>query len=230
MTNDIHEQKRIAGVTAANRIESGMVIGLGTGTTAIHMVRRLSERLQAGEISDVRGIPTSKLTEEEAIKLELPLTTLEDVGFIDLTIDGADEIDPHLNLMKGGGGALLREKIVAEASREMLVVGDSSKLVETMGAFKLPIEVIPFGRGSQKRFLEGLGAEVHLRTLQDGSPYHTDNHNYIYDCAFGIIEDPVGLARTLSLRAGIVEHGLFIGIATEALIVTEQGIKTIKPG
>lgn len=219
--------KKRVGEAAADEIESGMVVGLGTGSTAVWMVRRLAERLQAGDVHDVVGVPTSKRTEEEAQSLDIPLTTLEEAPALDLTIDGADEIDPQLNLVKGGGGALLREKIVAQASKRLLIVADESKRVDRLGStFKLPVEVILFGRDSQRRFLEGLGAQVAMRLQEDGTPYLTDSGNYIYDCDFtpGGIADADQLAAQLMARAGIVEHGLFLGMAQSAIVATANDV------
>lgn len=226
--SDILQLKKWAGEEAANLVESGMVLGLGTGTTAVWMVRRLGERLQSGAIKNIVGVPTSERTAEAAREANVPLTTLGDHPEIDITIDGADEIDPNLDLIKGGGGALLREKIVAQASKRFIVVADGGKLVKQLGTtFKLPVEVLPFGHLSQRRFLESLGASVVLRG-QDDEVYHTDSGNYIYDCEFGGIGDAAALAHHIINRAGIVEHGLFLGMASEAIIATNEGIQHIK--
>ncbi len=227
--NDVTELKQRVGTAAANRIESGMRVGLGTGSTAVWMVRRLGERLQNGDLTDVIGVPTSKRTANDAAAVGIPLGTLEDHPALDLTIDGADEIDPQLNLIKGGGGALLREKIVAQASQQFIIVADDSKLVERLGTtFKLPIEVIPFGHGSQLAFLASLGAQPALRLQETGEPYLTDSHNYVYDCTFPDgIADVTNMAARLSARAGIVEHGLFLEMATMAIVSTADGIQTL---
>ncbi len=227
MTGDMRSYKQQAGEAAADRIESGMAVGLGTGTTAIWMVRRLAERLRAGELTDIVGVPTSERTRAEAETLDIPLATLNEQPRLDVTIDGADEIDPDLNLIKGGGGALLREKIVAEASKELWIVGTPNKRVNRLGeTFELPVEVVTFGYGVHRAFLEGLGATVTLRTDADGEPYHTDSGNLIYDCDFGGIDDVQALADRLVRRAGIVEHGLFIGLATEVIIAGPEGLET----
>lgn len=228
MNDAVLEMKKQAGFAAADEeVQSGMVIGLGTGTTAIWFVRRLAERVNVGDLRDVVGIPTSTRTEAEAVKLGFPLTTLTEHPVIDVTVDGADEIDPQLRMIKGGGGALLREKIVAEASKRMVVVASASKLVTTLGAFPLPLEVIPFGHATIARFLVDLGVDPVLRTTASGEPYQTDSGNYIYDCAFGTISDPEALAHQLDARAGIVEHGLFIGIANEAVIGDADGVRRV---
>lgn len=174
------------------------------------------------------GIPTSIATAELAKKVGVPLTTLDEHPEIDITLDGADEIDPHLNLIKGGGGALLREKVVASASKKMVVISDSSKLVPALGKFPLPVEVISFARAVVEKKIAGLGASVKWRTRPDGGPYLTDNGNPILDCSFGKIEDPAALARVLSDMAGVVEHGLFIGLASVALIGKGDRIEEIR--
>ncbi|MEM6285359.1 MAG: ribose-5-phosphate isomerase RpiA [Chloroflexota bacterium] len=223
----VTELKKQVGEAAAAEIKSGMVVGLGTGSTAVWMVRRLGAMLQNGEVEHIVGIPTSERTAEEAQKLNIPLTTLAENPVLDLTIDGADEIDPALNLIKGGGGALLREKIVAQASKRLIVVADDRKLVDKLGStFKLPVEVIPFGHSSQRAYLENLGAQVMLR-MQDDAPFTTDSGNYIYDCDFGPVDDVHGMARKIADRAGVVEHGFFIGMASMAIVASEDGIRTV---
>lgn len=223
---DILQLKKRAGDAAADEVQSGMVVGLGTGSTAKWMVQRLGERLKSGELENIVGVPTSERTADLAREWNIPLTTLGEHPDIDIAIDGADEIDPHLNLIKGGGGALLREKIVAQASKRFIVVADDSKVVDQLGIiFRLPVEVLPFGHLSQRHYLESLGASVVLRGSEHDEVFTTENGNYIYDCAFGGIEDPHVLARQLINRAGILEHGLFLGFATEAIIVSKDGIK-----
>ncbi len=209
-------EKELAGRAAAELVRDGDVVGLGTGSTAYFAVVALGERVKAG--LKIVGIPTSIATADLAKKVGVPLTTLDEHPEIDITIDGADEIDPHLNLIKGGGGALLREKVVASASKKMVVVGDSGKIVPTLGKFPLPVEVISFARAVVEKKIASLGASVKWRTRPDGSVYLTDNGNPILDCGFGKIVDPAGLARILSDMPGVVEHGLFIGLASVALI------------
>jgi ribose 5-phosphate isomerase A len=219
-------QKLEAAVRAAELVESGMVVGLGGGSTAALAIRRIAELLQQGRLRDVVGIPCAVSVGEEARRLGIPITTLEDQAAIDLTIDGADEVDPDLNLIKGGGGCLLYEKIVAQASRREIIIVDASKPSPRLGTkWALPVEVIPFGWGSQRRFLEGLGARVTVRQAADGQPFRTDEGNLILDCAFGPIADPFALARELDARTGIVEHGLFLGMATDLLVAGDGGIE-----
>jgi len=219
-------QKQEAAVRAAELVESGMVVGLGGGSTAALAIRRIAELLEQGRLRDVVGIPCAVSVGEEARRQGIPITTLEDHAAIDLTIDGADEVDPDLNLIKGGGGCLLYEKIVAQASRREIIIVDASKPSPRLGTkWALPVEVIPFGWGSQRRFLEELGARVTVRQAADGQPFRTDEGNLILDCAFGPIADPFALARALDARTGIVEHGLFLGMATDLLVASDGGIE-----
>lgn len=221
--------KRQAGEAAVNLVQPGMVVGLGSGTTATHAVRRLAQRVQQGELEGLLGVPTSVQVERRATELGIPLTDLEQQPQIDLTIDGADEVDPDLNLIKGGGGALLREKIVAEASRRVIIVVDDSKLTQQLGTrFALPLEVVPFGWSVASRFLQSLGAEIELRTA-DGKPYLTDQGNWILDAAFGPIADPERLADQLDRQTAIVEHGLFLGLATQVIVAGEDGVRQLRP-
>jgi ribose 5-phosphate isomerase A len=216
-------QKQEAAARAVALVKSGTVVGLGEGSTAVFAVRRLAELLHRGQLHDVLGIPCSRAVAATARQLGIPLTTLEDCAAIDLTIDGADEVDPDLNLIKGGGGCLLYEKIVAQASRREVIIVDSSKPSPRLGThWALPVEVIPFGWGSQRRFLEGLGARVAVRQTARGQPFKTDEGNLILDVAFGPIADPFALARELDARTGIVAHGLFLGLATDLLVAGEN--------
>ena len=226
---DLNELKRQAGIYAADQVQSGMVVGLGHGSTAIHAVRRIAERIQSGDLRDILGIPCSAQVEADARALGIPLTTLEQHSVIDLTIDGADEVDPNLELIKGGGGALTREKIVAQASQQEIIIVDHSKLVPALGTgWAIPIEVIPFGYGSQQAFLEDLGASVKVRQKADGSTFITDQGNIILDARFGPLPDPAALATLLKARTGIVEHGLFIGLATQVIVAETMGIRMMK--
>jgi len=221
--------KRKAGERAVDFVRSGMVLGLGHGSTTIFALRRLAELIEGGEFEDVVGIPTSSQVEQDARALDIPLTTLNDHPVIDLTIDGADEVDGDLNLIKGGGGALLREKIVAQASRREIIVVDETKLSPTLGIqWPLPVEVTQFGWRSQERFLKSLGARVMLRRGDGGSPFNTDQGNLILDCDFGAMSEPDDLAVQLNERAGIVEHGLFIGLASEVIVGTTGGIRHLE--
>ncbi|MEE8392653.1 MAG: ribose-5-phosphate isomerase RpiA [Anaerolineae bacterium] len=221
--------KRQAAVRAAEFVESGMVVGLGHGSTAIFAVRRIAELLDTGKLREIVGVPCSLYLRDEARKLGIPLTTLDEHPIIDLTIDGADEVDPHLNLIKGGGGALLREKIVAQASRREIIVVDESKLSPALGTHgSVPVEVTPFGWRVQVTYLESLGARPVLRQNDDGTLFQTDQGNLILDCHFGPIPDPAHLAAQLNQRAGIVEHGLFLELATDVIVAGEQGIRHLK--
>ena len=211
-------------------IEDGMHLGLGTGSTAAHFVAILGEAVAAG--LDVVGVPTSQVTAEQARSVNIPLTTLDDVPRLDVTVDGADEIGPELALVKGGGGALLREKIVAAASDRMIVIADQSKHVDCLGAFPLPIEVIEFGLGATEIALRdaadeiGLGGEIAIRMV-DGNRFRSDSGNLILDASFGRIPEPQALADRLNRIPGIVEHGLFLNMATLALVAGPDGVKTI---
>jgi len=223
--------KRMAGEAALAHVESGMRLGLGTGSTAEAFVRALGARVAEG--LQVIGVATSERTAVLAESLSIPLTTLDDVPDLTLTIDGADEIGPDLVLIKGGGGALLREKIVAAASRRMIVIADGSKLVETLGAFPLPIEVVPFGLGSTSAKIAaatdalGLTGPIALRRTGDGTPYLTDGGHFILDASFRRIPNPEALAKALLRIPGVVEHGLFIGLASMAIIARAGGVETI---
>lgn len=210
-------------------IRSGMVVGLGAGSTATLAVRGLGKMLSQGALTDIVGIPCSRVIEAEAQRVGVPLTTLEDHPVIDLTFDGADEVDPALNLIKGGGGALLREKLVAQASRYEIIIVDESKLSPALGThWAVPVEVIPFGWRTQVAYLESLGARPTLRLDGSGVPFVTDQGNYILDSAFGPIADPVGLGARLDARTGIVCHGLFLGLANEVIVAGASGTRILK--
>ena len=230
MTDDAMRFKRQAGEQAASLVAPGMVVGLGSGSTAIFATRRIAARLRAGELRDVIAIATSSATEAAARALGLPMLTDDIPREIDLTIDGADEVDPAMDLIKGGGGALLREKVVAQASRREVIVVDESKLSPRLGThWPLPVEVIAFGWRSQARHLESLGATVVPRE-GDGGLYRTDQGNMILDSRFGPIADPAALAGLLDARAGVVEHGLFIGIAHDLIVAGATGVRHVQRG
>lgn len=219
--------KKNAAHAACEAVRSGMVLGLGTGSTTHHALVRLGELLREGRLNDIVGIPSSLATEKTARSLGIPLGDLEAHPVIDLTIDGADEVDPELNLIKGGGGALLREKVIAQASRRNLIVVDVSKLSPRLGTrWALPVEVVPFACAAETRFLASLGADVRLR-VRDGRPLATDQGNWILDAAFGPIADPAALAGALDRRAGIVEHGLFLDLAHEVIVASADGIRRL---
>ncbi len=214
MAND--QEKEAAARASLRFVQDGQVIGLGTGSTAAYFIQLLAERVKNG--LRVRGIPTSDRSRDLALSLGIPLTTLAECQEIAVTVDGADEFDPQLRLIKGGGGALLREKIVASASKQMVVVTDASKQVKKLGKFPLPVEVVPFAEVLVAKRIRALGADVQLRAGADGNPYVTDETNHILDCRFGEIQDADGLARSLSDMPGVVEHGLFIGMASVVLV------------
>jgi ribose 5-phosphate isomerase A len=227
---DSDRQKREAARRAIGLVESGMRLGLGTGSTARHFVDLVGEKVAGG--LDVRCVATSEATADQAKALGIPLATLEQLPELDLTVDGADEVDPRLNLIKGGGGALLREKIVAAASRRMAVIADETKLVSRLGAFPLPVEVVPFGLAATRRHIEqeaaALGLTGPIRLRQRGAaPFVTDGGHYILDLSFGAIADPERLAKTLSWIPGVVEHGLFIGYAQTAIIARAESVETL---
>jgi ribose 5-phosphate isomerase A len=209
-------EKELAGRAAAKLVATGNVVGLGTGSTAYFAVIALGERVKAG--LKIIGVPTSVATGELARSLGIPLSTLDEHPEIDITIDGADEVDPKLNLIKGGGGALLREKIIATASKKMIVVADSNKMVPILGKFPLPVEIIPFARAVVEKKIEALGATCKERTRADGTPFVTDEGHHILDCNFRKMQDPRAVARALSDMPGVVEHGLFMGIAKSAIV------------
>lgn len=223
------ELKRQAAHYAVNKfIHTNMVVGLGVGSTAIHAIHEIGRQLQSGQLTNIVGIPCGAGTEQAAHDVGIPLSNLEAHPHIDVTIDGADEVDPKLNLIKGGGGALLREKIVAQASAKEIIVVDESKQVPVLGThFFLPIEVNPFGMGAELAYLPTIGGQPSLRKLEDGSPFVTDGGHYILDTQFGEIPDPAALAAKLDIRAAIVEHGLFIGLATTVVVASADGIREI---
>ena len=224
--------KRQAAARALEQVRDGMKLGLGTGSTAKHFVELLGERVKAG--LKVVGVPTSEATRADAERCGVPLTTLEEVDHLDLTVDGADEVDPNLELIKGGGGALLREKIVASTSDRMIVVADDSKWVETLGRFPLPIEVIPFGLGATRRAIEtafvqnGVSGPMDIRKTKDGHVFVTDGGHWIIDARLGRIPDSPKLAASLNSIPGVVEHGLFIGLAGTAVRAGAQGSRVVE--
>ncbi|MEZ6014524.1 MAG: ribose-5-phosphate isomerase RpiA [Planctomycetota bacterium] len=224
MTTAQHNPKEVSGRRAADLVEDGMVVGLGTGSTVAFTLDRLAERIRDEGLS-IRGVPTSLDTERKAKALGIPLVTLDEVDGIDLTIDGADEVDGALNLTKGGGGALLREKVVAHASCTLVIVVGREKLVERLGTtFLLPVEVVPFARATVAREVRELGAEPILRMSEDGKPYLTDNGNQILDCRFAEgIESPELMELDLGCIPGVVESGLFVGMADVIVVGDREG-------
>jgi len=224
--------KRQAAARALEEVRDGMRLGLGTGSTAKHFVELLGEKVRAG--LKVIGVPTSEATRGDAMRCGIALTTLEDIDRLDLTVDGADEIDPLLNLIKGGGGALLREKIVATASDRMIVIADDSKWVDVLGRFPLPVEVVPFGLAATRRAIAeafakcGVSGQMVVRNGEDGHAFVTDGGHWIVDAHLGRIPDASRLASLLSAIPGVVEHGLFVGLASSAVLAGGQGIRVIE--
>ena len=224
MAND--QEKEAAARASLEYVKDGQVVGLGTGSTAAYFIKLLGEKVKNG--LRIRGIPTSVRSQELALSLGIPVITLDDCQEIDVTVDGADEVDPELRLIKGGGGAALREKIVASATKQLVIVADASKRVQRLGKFPLPVEVIRFAQTLVATRITALGAAVQLRKNVDGTPYVTDENNHILDCRFGEIRDPDTLARALSEMPGVVEHGLFIGMASIALFARGSEIEKLK--
>jgi ribose 5-phosphate isomerase A len=224
MAND--QEKEAAARASLRFVKDGQIVGLGTGSTAAYFIQLLGEEVKRG--LKIRGIPTSDRSREQAASLGIPLTTLDEFQQIDVTVDGADEVDPQLRMIKGGGGALLREKIVASATRQVVIVADATKRVPMLGRFPLPVEVIKFAQVVVAKKINALGAEVELRRGADGKPFLTDENNHILDCRFGQIPDADGLARQLSDMPGIVEHGLFIGMANVVLVANGSEIVELR--
>ena len=214
MAND--QEKEAAARASLKFVRDGQVVGLGTGSTAAYFIRLLAERVKQERLR-IRGIPTSDRSRDLALSLGIPLTTLDECQEIAVTVDGADEVDPELRLIKGGGGAMLREKVVASATRQLVIVADASKRVARLGKFPVPVEVIPFAQALVAKKIAALRALVQIRCGTDGKPYVTDENNHILDCHFGDIPDADSLARRLDDMPGIVEHGLFIGMASTVL-------------
>nr|WP_286672645.1 ribose-5-phosphate isomerase RpiA [Cohnella hashimotonis] len=222
------DPKRRAGEEAVKLVEDGMLVGLGTGSTAYWVIMEIGNCVKAG--LNITAVPTSIRSEELARSLGIPLIPLDDIptGGIDLTIDGADEADGDLNLIKGGGGALLREKIIASNSKRLVIVADASKEVKTLGQFPLPVEIVPFGFKLTMGRLEAIGGHPALRLTEGDEPFVTDNGNYIADCRFGVIEDAAALEKTLNLIPGVVENGLFVGMAERIVVGREDGNVSVR--
>ena len=224
--NEIQILKQKAAEHAVKYVKSEMIVGLGHGSTAAFAVKHIARLLKTGGLSNILCIPCSIQVEDEARHLDIPLTTLEEHPIIDVTVDGADEVDPNLDCIKGGGGALLREKIVAQASLREIIVVDESKLSPALGTYwPVPVEVIPFGWQSQISFLESLGARVSVRQTSNGGKFITDQGNLIVDCNFGPLEQPAQLATELGKRIGIVEHGLFLGLTQDVIVAGDDGVR-----
>lgn len=225
---DANVAKRAAAFAAADLVQSGMQIGLGSGSTFLFVIERLAERIRTQGLQ-VIGVPSSKATAAAATAAGVPLRTLEEVDRLDLAIDGADEVDPKKNLIKGGGGAHVRERIVAAAAKEMVVIVDDKKLVAVLGkAFLVPVEVHQFGWKQAERQLAATGGTP-VRRLRDGAPYVTDNGNFILDCKYDGIPDPARLASQLDALVGVVDHGLFVGMAGRVVVADATGKVRIIP-
>jgi ribose 5-phosphate isomerase A len=219
--------KQRAAEAALSYVKSGMVLGLGTGSTADFFLKALAAAIKDGRLQNIKGVPTSRQSERRSQHLGIPLATLAQCPHPDVTIDGADEVDPQVDLIKGLGGALLREKIVAQNSAKLVIIADASKAVNKLGSKSmLPVEVAQFGYEIQESFFKSIGATAALRRDADGAVFVTDNGNYIYDCRFPDgIADAAALERTLKSRAGVVETGLFLNIASVAIIADEQDVQ-----
>jgi ribose 5-phosphate isomerase A len=223
------DAKQRAGEAALQHVKSGMIIGLGTGSTARYFIEAVASAVRNGQLRDVRAVPTSVDSEKLAVKSGIPVVTFAQTTRVDLTVDGADEIAPDLTLIKGLGGALLREKMVAQNSSKLIIIADASKLVTKLGTKSpLPVEVTPFGFEASECYLRGLDCVPTLRRAANGELFVTDNGNYIFDCKFAAIANPAELNQKLASRAGIVESGLFIGLATAAIIADNAAIWTIE--
>lgn len=226
---DINLLKKEAALKAVEYVQSGMVLGLGTGSTVFFVLEKLGELIRSKTLNNIVGIPSSEQTAKLANEFGIPLTTFTEYQKLDLTIDGADEVDSQLNLIKGGGGALLREKVLAQNSDKLIIVVDESKISQFLGEkWHIPIEVIPFAAEVEKGFLESIGAKVKIRETENGEIYRTDENNFILDSNFGVIADPAALAEKINERAGIVEHGLFYGMTDLVISASKNGIVEIK--
>lgn len=225
--NELSKQQ--AAEAAVDLIQDGMILGLGTGSTTYFALKKISEKLQKGYLKKILGIPSSNQTELLAKKLKIPLTDFNQVESIDQVLDGADEVDSQLNLIKGGGGALLREKIIAQAAKQVIIMVDESKLSDKLGRnWPVPIEVLPFSWKAEANYLKSFSVDVALRYTKTKTIYETDQNNYILDVNFGIIQQPESLAEKLNQRAGIIEHGLFIDLASDILVAGQNGISHLK--
>jgi ribose 5-phosphate isomerase A len=221
--------KRQAAEYAVRYVESGMAVGLGTGSTAIFAVRYIGELLRTGALKEIVAFATSQVTWEEAVRLGIPMLSEDLPKALDVTIDGADEVDPQLNLIKGGGGALLREKLVAQSTSREIIVVDESKLSPRLGTrHVLPVEILPFGWRSAAAYLQTLGGKYVVRRAANGEEYRTDQNNMILDCDFGPIANPAQLGDRLNRRAGIVEHGLFVGLTHVVVVSSSSGIRELR--
>ncbi len=224
----MEEFKKIAAEKAVEEVKSGMVVGLGTGSTVFYAIQKLAEEIRTGSLIDIVAIASSTQSEKLANKLNIPIISFHEEQEIDLTIDGSDEVDKYLNLIKGGGAAHLREKILVQASKKFIVVVDESKLSNKLGEkWSVPIEVVKFAYPVIEKYIEDINGKPVLRTYENGSPVVTDEGNYIIDGNFGIIQNPFELAEKLESKAGIVEHGLFLHLASKVIVAGKNGIQIL---
>ncbi|WP_026569490.1 ribose 5-phosphate isomerase A [Sediminibacillus sp. JSM 1682029] len=226
MAYDVEEKKRRAGEKAVEYIEDGMTIGLGSGSTVYWMMKKLGERIKQG--LEIKGVPSSLRTEAWAQDFGIPLATFAEINRLDLTIDGADEVDPDFQLIKGGGGSLLREKLVADAAKKLIIIVDESKQVRKLGSFPLPVEIVRFGWENTTRKLSSLGCTPKLRKTEDGEVFVTNNDNYIVDCAFEAMGDPAAVHRELKLTLGVVETGLFLNRTNKVIVGRKSGVEILE--
>jgi ribose 5-phosphate isomerase A len=224
--SDQEKLKSQAGEYAVKLIQNNMIVGLGTGSTVKYFLKGLAAKIQNGKLKNIKGIPSSRQTEKIARELNIPLTSFDEYQTIDITIDGADEVDPDFNLIKGGGGALLREKIMAQASKRFVIIIDESKHSPKLGKkFAVPVEILPYAMPLEMKYLKDLGAGIKIRKMANGHNYKTDQDNNIIDCNFGPIPDANKLDITLKMRAGIQEHGLFLSVTTDVIMATQNEVK-----
>lgn len=224
--SDQEKLKAQAGEYAVKLIRNNMIVGLGTGSTVKYFLQALANKIRNGELENIKGIPSSLQTEAISIDLQIPLTTYHEYQTLDITVDGADEVDPDFNLIKGCGGALLREKIMAQASKRFVIIIDESKYSAKLGTkFAVPVEILPYAMPLEMKYLKDLGAGIKIRKMTNGQYYKTDQDNNIIDCNFGPIPDADKLAVTLKMRAGIQEHGLFLSVTTDVIIATQNEVK-----
>lgn len=227
--DEITKAKQAAGEEAVKEIKPGMVVGLGTGSTAYFAILKLAQELRTGALDNIVAISSSLQTEKLANKLKIPLISFQEKQTIDVTIDGADEVDKYLNLIKGGGGAHLREKILVQASEKFIVVVDESKISKRLGEkWAVPVEVVKFAYPVVAKYIESINGIPSLRTYENGTPVLTDEDNYIIDANFGVIQNPFEIAEKLENKAGIVEHGLFLRVATKVIVAGINGIKILE--
>ena len=229
--SDQEKLKALAGEYAVKLIRNNMIVGLGTGSTVKYFLQALANKIRSGELENIKGIPSSLQTEAISRDLQIPLTTYHEYQTLDITIDGADEVDPDFNLIKGGGGALLREKIMAQASKRLVIIIDESKYSPKLGTkFAVPVEILPYAMPLEMIYLKDLGAGIKIRKMTNGQIYKTDQDNNIIDCNFSLIDNPQKLSEVLNMRAGIMEHGLFLSVTTDVVMATDHEVRHLTRG